>query len=521
MMRMPHLPGLSVRPVVLVIRDGWGYREERRGNAVTKASTPVTDRLLREYPHCMLDTSGEAVGFPRGFLGTSEAGHLNIGAGRLVKQEFKKVTELIDNKKFFTHPKLLRLADNCRKHDSAFHIMGLVQDAGVHAHISHLFALLDFARKQKLQKVHIHFFSDGRDTHPFSARRYLAQLEEKLAQVKVGRIQSISGRYYAMDRDNRWERIQRAYDTIVWPEKSGVERIDDIGKYIISCHKNGVGDEFIPPAALGDYEGTGPHDSMVFFDYRQDRAIQLTKALIEPGFREFQTKRLSLSFLGLTRYYDEFKDYMIPPFEIRNTLGEVLSKAGLRQLRISETEKFKHVTSFFNAKVEKPFPKEDRRLIPSPKVATYDLMPEMRTREITDAVEELLLKKRYDAIIMNYPSPDMVGHTGNMDAAVIAVEAVDECTGRLCRLVLEANGAAIVTSDHGNCEEMIGEVQTSHTLNPVQCILVSRFNDLGLRKRGILADIAPTMLQLLGIGQPKEMTGKSLLAFKRKGFRKV
>lgn len=515
MMRMPSLPGLSVRPVVLIIRDGWGYREERRGNAVAKASTPVTDGLLREYPHCLLDTSGEAVGFPAGFLGTSEAGHLNIGAGRLVKQEFKKVAELIDNKKFFTHPKLLRLADNCRKHDSVFHIMGLVQDAGVHAHITHLFALLDFARKQDLRKVAIHFFSDGRDTYPFSARRYLAQLEEKLAKVKVGRIQTISGRYYAMDRDNRWERIRKAYDAIVRPEKSGVKRIGDVGKYIRSCHNKGVGDEFIPPAALTGYEGMGAHDSVVFFNYRQDRAIQLTRALIEPGFREFPAKELPLSFLGLTRYYDEFKDYMIPPFKIKNTLGEVLSKAGLWQLRISETEKFKHVTSFFNAKVEKPFPKEDRVLIPSPKVATYDLMPEMRTREITDAAEEKLLQKKYDVVIMNYPAPDMVGHTGDIDAAVLAVEAVDYCVGRICKLVLDASGVVIVTSDHGDCEEMIGEFKTSHTLNPVQCILVSPFSDLGLRKRGVLADIAPTMLQLLGIRQPKEMTGKSLLTLKR------
>ena len=511
MTRMPSIPRLFIRPVVLIIRDGWGYRKERRGNAVAQASTPVTDRLLREYPHCMLDTSGGAVGFPEGFLGTSEAGHLNIGAGRLVKQEFMKIAELIGTGKFFTHPKLLRLADNCRKHDSVFHIMGLVQDAGVHSHITHLFTLLDFAKKKKIRKVAIHFFSDGRDTHPTSAHRYLAQLEEKLAKVKVGTIQTIGGRYFGMDRDNRWERIQKAYDTMVWPEKTEVKRIDDVGKYIRSCHRKGIGDEFIPPAALTEYGGMGVHDSLVFFNYRQDRAIQITKALIEPGFGEFQTKKLSLSFLGLTRYYDEFKDYILPPFKIKNTLGEVLSKKGLRQLRISETEKFKHVTSFFNGKVEKPFPKEDRIILPSPKVATYDLMPEMRTREITDAVEKQILKKRHDVIIMNYACPDMVGHTGNIKAAITAVEAVDYCVGRVCKLVLDTNGVVIITSDHGDCEEMLGEVQTSHTTNPVQCILMSRFSDLGLRKRGILADIAPTMLQLLGITQPKEMTGRSLL----------
>ncbi len=508
---MAAFPKMSVRPVVLIIRDGWGYSTEVKGNAVAKARTPAHDKLLSKHPHCLLDASGEAVGFPKGFLGTSEAGHLNIGAGRLVHQEIKKIDALITSGEFFTHKTLIALAENCRKHDSTFHIMGLVQDAGVHAYITHLYALLDFAKKQKLTKVAIHFFSDGRDTHPRSSPRYLAPLEQKLAKLKLGTIQTISGRYYIMDRDQRWQRVQKGYDALVWPNEKKVPRFKDIGTYIRECYKKGIGDEFIPPAALEGYGGIKDGDSLVFFNYRQDRAIEITKALIEPNFPHFPVKRLSIAYLGMTRYYDEFTDYMIPPFHIKNTLGEVLSKNGKRQLRLTETEKFKHLTSFLNGKVEKPFPLEDRMLIPSPKVPTYDLKPEMRTREITDEFERRILSRKYDVIFINYPCPDMVGHTGNIPAAVKAVEAVDGAVGRVARLVIEAGGACLVTSDHGDCEDMLGEAKTSHTTNPVQCIFVSRFQDVGLRKRGILADLAPTILQLMGLKQPKEMTAESLL----------
>lgn len=506
------LPLIPLRPVVLVIRDGWGYREERHGNAVAMARTPETDRLLASYPTCILDASGEAVGFPKGFMGTSEAGHLNIGAGRLVRQEIREVDDLIASGGFFTHPRMLALAENCRANGATLHIMGLVQDAGVHAYITHLFAALDFARREAVPKVAVHFFSDGRDTEPMVAHRYYDRLERKLKAARSARVETVSGRYYAMDRDRRWERVRRAYDAMVRPGEAQAQRFSDPREYIRSCHKNGIGDEFIPPAAREGYAGMAPNDSVLFFNYRQDRAIQITKALIEPGFGEFPTKRLSLRFVGLTRYYDTFTEYLIPPFHMENTLGEALSEAGLRQLRITETEKFKHLTSFLNGKVEAPFGGEERILIPSPKVATYDLLPEMRTREITDEVERLLLRKRYDVIFINYAAPDMVGHTGKLPAIVRAVEAVDEAVGRVARLCIEQGGACIVTSDHGDCENKTGKYRTSHTMNPVQCTLVSPLAGISLRERGILADIAPTMLELLGIQKPKEMTAESLIA---------
>ena len=507
-------PLIPLRPVVLIIRDGWGYRTEKRGNAVALASTPETDRLLATYPTCILDASGEAVGFPKGFMGTSEAGHLNIGAGRLVRQEIKAVDDLIASGRFFTHPKMLALAENCRANDATFHIMGLVQDAGVHAYITHLFAAVDFAKREKLPRVAIHFFSDGRDTEPMVAHRYYNLLKRKLSKVRAARVETVSGRYYAMDRDTRWERVRKAYDALVRPGEAKTQRFSDAEEYIRQCHKKGIGDEFIPPAAREGYAGMAPQDSVLFFNYRQDRAIQPTKALIDPGFRDFPVKNLSLKFVGLTRYYDTFTEYLIPPFHMDNTLGEVLSKAGLRQLRITETEKFKHLTSFLNGKVEAPFGGEDRILIPSPRVATYDLLPEMRTREITDEVERLLLRKRYDVVFINYACPDMVGHTGKMPAIVRAVESVDEAVGRVVHLALEQGGACIVTSDHGDCEEKVGKYATSHTMNPVQCTLVSPLRGISLRERGILADIAPTMLELLGIPKPKEMTAESLLAWR-------
>ncbi|MBS3165360.1 2,3-bisphosphoglycerate-independent phosphoglycerate mutase [Candidatus Woesearchaeota archaeon] len=499
---------LPIRPLVLVIRDGWGRRAGGEGNAVAAAQTPETDWLLGTFPTSTIKTAGEHVGFPRGFLGTSEAGHLNIGAGRLVKQEVRLMDDLIAAGKLYNHPKLLALARYC-KAGKALHLMGLLQDAGVHAHSRHLYALLEFARRQKLPDVQVHVFTDGRDTHPRSAHRHVARLQRVLRRLHCGRIATVSGRYYAMDRDNRWERIRKAYDAMVRP--GAAPRVEDALDYVKTCHRQGIGDEFILPAALGDYAGMRPGDAAVHFNYRQDRAIQLTMALTERNFSGFPAEQLKLHYLGLTRYYDSFKNYLLEPLSIPNSLGEVLSRAKLSQLRVAETEKFKHVTSFLNGKVEKAFPGEQRVLIPSSKVATYDLLPEMRTREVADVVEKALLRNRHDVIIVNFAAPDMVGHTGKFQAAVRAVEAVDAAVGRLCRLVLETPGAALVTSDHGNCEEMRGEMLTSHTRHPVDCALVSRYRDLGLAKQGILADIAPTMLELLRVTQPKEMTGKSLL----------
>jgi 2,3-bisphosphoglycerate-independent phosphoglycerate mutase len=558
------------RPLVLIVRDGWGIgRPEDPGNAVAAAHTPTTDRLLTEYPHTRLGAAGEDVGLTPGSQGSSEVGHLNMGAGRIVEQEVVRVNKRIRDGSFFTDPKLLRAIENCKRHDSDLHLMGLVQDQGVHAMEDHLYALLDLAASRGLKRVYVHFFSDGRDTPPRSALTYLERLERKMEETGVGVVASVMGRYYAMDRDRNWERIKLAYEALTqgkgFTARSAREAIQAAYRRAdadLEAAKDegrepgGVveTDEFIKPTVIVD-DNDRPvglvkeKDSIIFFNYRQDRAVELTMAFVEqdfdmPGFK--RDSKLDCYYLGLTRYYDTFESYVIPPMDMCNILGEVLSDKGLWQLRISETQKFRHVTSFFNSKLEEPFPGEDRILIASPKVPE-ETKPEMSAFEVTDMVVEAVrggiaaarrkagetkdvtlyeapaleskgerFEDTYDVIILNFVNGDMVGHTGVFKAAVKAIEAVDQCVGRVVDAVLEREGVALVTADHGNAEQMAdpstGRIQTAHTTNEVDFIYVAR--DAGrirLRERGVLSDIGPTMLKILGIDPPPEMTAQSLI----------
>jgi 2,3-bisphosphoglycerate-independent phosphoglycerate mutase len=558
------------RPLVLVVRDGWGIgRPDDPGNAVAAARTPTTDRLLTEYPHTNLGVAGEDVGLTPGSQGSSEVGHLNMGAGRIVEQEVVRINKRIRDGSFFSHPRLIGAIDNCRKHDSDLHLMGLVQDQGVHATEEHLYTLLEFARRRDFDRVYIHFFSDGRDTPPKSALTYLARLERKMEELGRGTVASVMGRYYAMDRDRNWERTRLAYEALTSGKglvarsaKEAIEaayrRADEaVEKAEAKGHEPEdvvETDEFIKPtlivgednSPLGLVKG---HDSVIFFNYRQDRAVEITMAFCEedfdpPGFD--RRERLDVYYLGLTRYYDSFENYVIPPMDMSNILGEVLADNGLWQLRISETQKFRHVTSFFNSKREEPFAGEDRILVASPKVPE-ETKPEMSAHEVTDMVVEAVsvgiaavrdkartaagvtlyeappldstpgrFEDTYDVIILNFVNGDMVGHTGVFAAGVKAIETVDECVGRVVDAVLERDGIALVTADHGNAEQMIdpetGRTQTAHTTNDVDFIYVARDTaGIRLRERGILSDIAPTMLEILGITAPPEMTAGSLL----------
>jgi len=538
------------KPLLLVIRDGWGIGNRDRGDAVNKAATPNMERFIAGNPHNTLVASGEMVGVRSGSQGSSEVGHLNMGAGRIVEQEVLRVDKIIRDGSFFSEPLLLAAAENCRKNKSAFHIMGLVQNQGVHATEEHLFALLDFAKRQGLCDVFIHFFSDGRDTPPRSALVFLDRLEKKISEFGVGIISSVIGRYYAMDRGNNWDRTKRAYDAMVcgngaFHASSAREAIESAYKRVDACGVS-ENDEFIQPTLLMS-DGRGlikPGDSVINFNYRQDRAIQLARAFVEPNFADFERgEKLDICYVGLTRYYDEFAYAVIPPMNMSNILGGILSKNGLSQLRIAEYQKFKHVTSFFNSKTLKPFPLEDRVEVES--ISTPEnKTPEMSAYEVTEivlrAVEGSISEMRrfteekhgatfegdtiseergrdtYDVIILNYANCDMVGHTGDLNAAIKAVEVVDECVGRVVDAVLKRGGAAIITADHGNAEQMIdpttGKAQTSHTVKDVELILATNDSaSFKLKAAGKLSDIAPTMLELLGLPIPREMTASSLL----------
>ncbi len=558
------------RPLVLIVRDGWGIgRPDDPGNAVAAAHTPTTDRLLAEYPHTRLGASGEDVGLTSGSQGSSEVGHLNMGAGRIVEQEVVRVNKRIQDGSFFTDPKLLGAIDSCKRYDSDLHLMGLVQDQGVHAMEDHLYALLDLAGRHELTRVYVHFFSDGRDTPPRSALTYLERLQRKMEETGVGTVASVMGRYYAMDRDKNWDRTRLAYEALT--EGKGFTAVT-AGEAIEAAYRradadlkeagaagrepDGVveTDEFIKPTVIVDDDGRPvglikEKDSVIFFNYRQDRAVELTMAFVEgdferPGFR--RGPKLECHYLGFTRYYDTFEGYVIPPMNMCNVLGEVLAERGLWQLRISETQKFRHVTSFFNSKREEPFPGEDRILIASPKVPE-ETKPEMSAYEVTDVVVEAVtggmaaarqkarntakvtlyeappidsseerFEDTYDVVILNFVNGDMVGHTGVFKAAVKAIEAVDECVGMVIDAVLAHDGVALVTADHGNAEQMTdpvtGKIRTAHTLNEVDLIYVARETaGIRLRDRGVLSDIGPTMLQVLGIDPPPEMTARSLV----------
>ena len=503
---------------MLMILDGFGDNKNKDGNAIKLANTPNIDKLMKKYPNTDIFTSGLHVGLPEGQMGNSEVGHTNIGAGRIVYQELTRITKSIEDGDFFSNPEFIAAIENCKKHNSKLHILGLVSDGGVHSHNRHLYGLLEMAKRRDFEDVYVHCFLDGRDTPPASAETYVAELREKMKEKGVGKIASLSGRFYAMDRDKRWQRVQKCYDTLVNGEG---EKAGDPIKAIEDSYQKEVFDEFVVPTVICN--GNEPvakieeNDSVIFFNFRPDRAREITRAIVDPEFDGFETKKMNLYYVCFTSY-DETMPNVHIAFKkepLKNTFGEVVSEAGLTQLRIAETEKYAHVTFFFNGGEEKQYPGEDRILVPSPKVETYDMKPEMSAYEVTDKVCEALENDKYDVVILNFANTDMVGHTGSLQAAIKAVEAVDECVGKIVKIIEEKQGNLLITADHGNAEQMIdyktGEPHTAHTTNPVPIILVTANKEYKLKENGKLADLAPTMLDLMEIKQPEEMTGESLL----------
>jgi len=507
------------KPVALIILDGFGIRENKFGNAIKAAKLPNYNNYINNYPNTKISASGLDVGLPEGQMGNSEVGHLNIGAGRIVYQELTRITREIQLGNFYNNPKFLDVISYVKNNGKKLHLMGLVSNGGVHSHIEHLFALIELAKQEGLDQVYIHCFLDGRDTPPKSTIGFISALEDKIKQVGVGRIATVSGRYYSMDRDKRWDRIQLAYDAMVL----GKGRIaTDALNAVDIAYALGENDEFVLPTVIPDSEGNYDKiecgDGVIFFNFRPDRARQITRALVDSDFDGFERKNgyLPLNYITMTLYDKTIEGVKVAyePYTVTNTLGEYISKQGLSQLRIAETEKYAHVTFFFNGGVETPNRNEDRLLIPSPKVATYDLQPEMSAYELTDKLIEKIDEDKYDLIIVNYANPDMVGHTGILDAVVKALETADSCLGRVVSKIIEKGGSAIITSDHGNSEDMINEENgtpiTAHTTNLVPLILIGEDN-IKLREKGRLSDIAPTLLQLLNIDKPPEMTGESLI----------
>ena len=503
---------------MLMILDGFGDNPNKDGNAIKLANTPNIDKLMKKYPNTDIYTSGKYVGLPDGQMGNSEVGHTNIGAGRIVYQELTRITKSIEDGDFFSNQELISAIENCKKNNSKLHILGLVSDGGVHSHIRHLYGLLELAKRRDFEDVYVHCFLDGRDTPPASAEGYIIKLQEKMQEKGIGKIASISGRFYSMDRDKRWQRVQKCYDALVKGEgikaNSAVKAIED-------SYQKEVFDEFVEPTVICNGEEPiakiEENDSVIFFNFRPDRAREITRAIVDKEFKEFETKKMNVYFVCFTNY-DETMPNVHIAFKketLHNTFGEVVSKAGLTQLRIAETEKYAHVTFFFNGGEEKQYPGEDRILVPSPKVETYDQKPEMSAYEVTDKVVEALENDKYDAVILNFANTDMVGHTGSLEAAIKAVEAVDECVGRIVKVIEEKKGNLIITADHGNAEQMIdyktGEPHTAHTTNPVPIILITDNPSYKLKENGKLADLAPTMLELMGLEKPQEMTGESLL----------
>ncbi len=507
------------KPVVLMVLDGWGERESPEDNAIAAADTPVWDGLLARHPHTRIATCGEAVGLPEGQMGNSEVGHMNLGAGRIVYQEFTRISKAIEDGEFAGNEILTGAVDAARETDGAVHILGLLSPGGVHSHEDHIAAMARLALERGARAVYVHAFLDGRDTPPKSASDSIKRLGELLADSGRGRIASLCGRYYAMDRDERWERTSRAWNALVRGEAP--HRAGDAETALAQAYERDEADEFVEPTLVTP-EGSGPAliqdgDAVVFMNFRADRARQLTRCFIEEAFDGFDLGRRPelAAFVTLTRYDKQFDcPVAFPPQSFDNVLGEVLAERGLKQLRLAETEKYAHVTYFFNGGREKPFDGEDRKLIPSPKVATYDLQPEMSAGEVTDTLVNAIGGGRYDVIVCNYANPDMVGHTGDFDAAVRAVEFVDQCLGRAVEAVEAAGGALLVTADHGNVEKMrdpqTGQAHTAHTNGPVPLVYVGP-PGMSLADGGALRDIAPTMLELLGIPLPDEMTGRSLL----------
>ena len=503
---------------MLMILDGFGDNKNKEGNAIKIANTPNIDKLMKKYPNTDIFTSGLYVGLPEGQMGNSEVGHTNIGAGRIVYQELTRITKSIEDGDFFSNQELIAAIENCKKNHSKLHILGLVSDGGVHSHIRHLYGLLELAKRRDFEDVYVHCFLDGRDTPPASAEGYIVKLQEKMKEKGVGKIASISGRFYSMDRDKRWQRVQKCYDALVNGE--GI-KANSAEKAIEDSYQKEVFDEFVEPTVICNngepIAKIEENDSVIFFNFRPDRAREITRAIVDKDFNEFETKKMNVYFVCFTSY-DETMPNVHIAFKketLHNTFGEVVSKAGLTQLRIAETEKYAHVTFFFNGGEEKQYPGEDRILVPSPKVETYDQKPEMSAYEVTDKVVEALENDKYDVVILNFANTDMVGHTGSLEAAIKAVEAVDECVGRIVKVIEEKKGNLIITADHGNAEQMIdyktGEPHTAHTTNPVPIVLITDNPDYKLKENGKLADLAPTMLDLMGLEKPEEMTGESLL----------
>ncbi|WP_309123085.1 2,3-bisphosphoglycerate-independent phosphoglycerate mutase [Paenibacillus sp.] len=506
------------KPVALIILDGFGLRGDAHGNAVAQAKKPNYDRYWNTYPHTTLTAHGEAVGLPEGQMGNSEVGHLNIGAGRTVYQDLTRISKSIRDNEFFENQTLIGAVRHAKENGKKLHLYGLLSDGGVHSHIGHLFALLELAKKEQFEEVYIHAFLDGRDVAPDSARKYMGELQEKIAAIGVGRIATVQGRYYAMDRDKRWERTEKSYRAMVYGE--GPTYTDPM-KAIVESHEKSVFDEFVMPTVIVGDDGkpvglVESGDAVVFFNFRPDRAIQLSQVFTNADFRGFdrgEKAPTSLYFVCLTLFSESVDGYVAyKPKELDNTYGEVLGQHGLKQLRIAETEKYPHVTFFFSGGRDVELPGETRILINSPKVATYDLQPEMSAYEVAAACVAEIEAERHDAIVLNFANPDMVGHSGLLEPTIRAVEATDECLGRVVEAILAKGGVAVITADHGNADVVTnddGTRNTAHTINPVPLIVTRE--GVSLRDDGILADIAPTLLQLLELPKPAEMTGNTLL----------
>ncbi|AVX10886.1 2,3-bisphosphoglycerate-independent phosphoglycerate mutase [Priestia megaterium] len=509
---------MSKKPVALIILDGFALRDEDKGNAVTHAKKPNFDRFWNEYPHATLQASGEAVGLPEGQMGNSEVGHLNIGAGRIVYQSLTRVNVAIREGEFEQNETLLAAVKHAKEKGTNLHLFGLLSDGGVHSHIEHLYALLRLAKSEGLEKVYIHGFLDGRDVAPQSAETYLKELNEKIEEYGVGEIATLSGRYYSMDRDKRWERVEKSYRAMVYGEGPSYTSAEECVK---DSYDNGIYDEFVLPSVITKEDGSPvatiqDEDAVIFYNFRPDRAIQISNTFANEDFRSFdrgEKHPKHLHFVCLTHFSETVNGYVaFKPINLDNTLGEVLSQNNLKQLRIAETEKYPHVTFFMSGGREAEFPGETRILIDSPKVATYDLKPEMSAYEVTDALLAEIEGDKQDAILLNFANPDMVGHSGMLEPTVKAIETVDECLGKIVDAILAKGGTAIITADHGNADEVItleGNPMTAHTTNPVPVIVTKQ--GLELREDGILGDLAPTMLTLLDVAQPKEMTGKTLI----------
>ncbi len=510
---------MSKKPTVLMILDGYGLNDKAEGNAVVQGKTPVMDKLMAEFPFVKGNASGMAVGLPDGQMGNSEVGHLNMGAGRIVYQDLTKITKAIQDGDFFENKALLAACENVKANDSSLHLMGLVSDGGVHSHIEHIYGLLELAKRQGIEKVYVHCFLDGRDTPPASGKGYVEELEAKMKEIGVGAVASVMGRYYVMDRDNRWDRVEKAYLALT---KGIGENAVSGPEGIQASYDAETTDEFVLPTVVvkdgAPIATIKDDDSIIFFNFRPDRAREITRTFCDDEFSGFDRgERIKTTFVCFTEYDVTIanKQVAFVKEKITNTFGEFLAKNGLKQARIAETEKYAHVTFFFNGGVEEPNEGEDRILVKSPKVATYDLKPEMSAYEVCDKLVEAIKSGKYDVIIINFANPDMVGHTGVQEAAIKAIEAVDECVGRTVEALKEVDGQMFLCADHGNAEQLIDEETgapfTAHTTNPVPFILINADPAYKLREGGCLADIAPTLIELMGMEQPAEMTGKSLL----------